>query len=413
MRLASLKELLPGILAIIGVPGCMLDIDDLWNWDDDCDSCIDDPCGGIIYEAIGWETVTTLGLTPAEAFETAAGSCASTLQWDASDMGDGVVTPASGSSPIGVSLVFDTDSATIGYHENGGAGIDEMCDEVYLRASAAVSIATEDGVFQDAGTVEARYTTGFGVGEMQLDVPYEAMGGTLSVALQPGETGSLIYEFDGPGDVCAGTLLMSVNGTEGDGIGYAMIGVVGHWSENGCPLGTDPFDLSAPLNEEEGQSAYELFESTWNEQAFDAAWDESSSGSNTELYIDAVIAANQGCREGYGVYFPSTITYGTTDGAIGIHAVEGQGSITLSAEEAVRGLAVDFSDDIFCEDENDTLAYGFGDCHLLEGITVQLRMEWFEGEWRFSDDGVMVYEYHRQSSAPPGAADIVRILTPM
>jgi hypothetical protein len=110
-------------------------------------------------------------------------------------------------------------------------------------------------------------------------------------------------------------------------------------------------------------------------------------------------------------HLPIDITYGTADGLLVEHIVKGDLQVSIAEDGTFWTTSIDFSDDQTCLNESDTIPYGWDTCAILKGITVQLGLSWNgSDQLDFSDEGVMVFEYHRGSTTPPGPADRLRIL---
>ena len=408
MKTRQFRTLTLSVL-LTATSGCQIGEDDTTDGtkrENDNAAGLGEYCGELAFESVAWEEVTDIGVSGAAVFGAMTGSCTAPLTWDAALMGEGVCTPETGESEVTVTLTLDRESLKIGKYDNPIDASYYGCEDIYLQVRGEASIRSLDSVFDDAGEVIVLYSSTGGLGDIQLTVDHQDLGGNLVIDVDDGESAQIIYRFDGPGEVCAGGILLSVDRSLENGVAVTAIGDIGGWSDTGCPLGTSPVDLVAPLSD--GKTITERFDEIWGERQFDAVWD---NGDTTVLSIAAELDDTVGCREAMGIYtIPATITYGTADGSLVQRTVSGYAGITFSENDLVRGATIDITDDRFCSSANDDLGYGFGDCDTLSGVTIQLRIQRIDESWSVSDDALIAYEYD-SGTTPGGGADRTRELT--
>lgn len=346
-------------------------------------------CGELSYESVPWDEMTELEVIPAEEFEPLEGTCTAPMTWDGSDFGD-ICKPATGESHVTVSLMLDRDSVEVGRYLDVETSYDDLCDELFLKVKGEASFITDDGVFDDAGEVEVLYGSSSGMGDIELKKEFGSLGGSFLVEQEDGDKGGyLAYRMGGAGDVCAGALHLMVTESLGDGVGMASMGEIGNWTNTGCPLGTEPVALDEPLTDD--RTMLERYAEIFGDRRFDVTWD---TGKETTINIAVEIPDTMACKEHSSISVPAKITYGTDDDMIETRTVDGDAGIVLSDTGLVRGASFTISDNRFCNGSEDDIGYGFGDCTTMSGVTIQLRMEWREGdEWGVSDDGLITYEY--------------------
>jgi hypothetical protein len=356
-----------------------------------------DPCQDIVYESVGWEEATDLGVTAAEVFGAAEGSCTEILSWENA-------SPMPVESELTVTLTLDTDTAEFGAADNA------ECETEYLKIRGTVTLSTADGSFNDTGEVTLTYDSESSeVGTILLKKDLDELGGNFEMPLGEDKSGELHYDFEAPGIACTGELRILVNYPLDDNTASSGIGTIGSWSSTGCDIGQNPVNLSQTNEDEETISA-QLIEA-WGSNTFDTKWENNT---NTTLGITLDFSNDpQGCAERTVTYVaPVSLTYSTADGVLGESSTEANLTMSLEEDNSIRTSSLWINDNRKCEDENDTLSYGFGDCDTLSGITVQLGLSLdANGALSVSDEGLMIYEYDRDSSAAPGAADRVRILS--
>lgn len=371
---------------------------------DNAASCGDqDPCADIVYESVSWEETTALGVTAADVFGSAEGSCTESLVWDAELMGEDA-SPMTGESELTVTLTLDTDTAEFGVADSS------ECETQYLKVQGTVTLSTADGSFNDTGEVTLTYNSESSVVDtLVLEKDLGELGGDFTVSLDEDKSGALYYDFEAPGVACAGELRLLINESLEDNTASSGIGVVGSWSSTGCDVGQKPVDLTQ--TNEDGETILEQLIDIWGDNAFDTKWEDETTatlGIKLDFSNDP-----QGCAETTVTYIaPVSLTYGTEDGLLGQGSTEANLTVSLEEDNSIRTTSLWINEDRECADENDTLSYGFGDCDTLSSITVQLGLSMnANGTLSVSDDGLMIYEYDRDSDTDSGAADRVRILS--
>jgi hypothetical protein len=233
--------------------------------------------------------------------------------------------------------------------------------------------------------------------------------GTDAVSLSVGDDVGLSMEVEAMRiqDGCAGEIRLTVSQSHGDGTASAANGPFGSWSDTGCPVGEHLVDLSA-ANSDSG-SLLEQIEKIWSETAYLGKWDD---GEETTLDLSVTVLSEEACMADPVITIPAQVEYGTRDGRLGKTTVN-EVTFTASADEhgVIWVSSLHINDARVCADTSDSLAYTLNSCAELESIHIQLGISRKpNGTASFSDEGVMIYEYDRNSTAAPGAADRVRNL---
>lgn len=360
-------------------------------------------CGEPTYESLRWDELLEIGVTPAELFGPLEGACASAFTWNASTFDTHEIEPTKGESQMTVSVQFDKQSARIGhYDEKPSSGGDFDCPN-FVEATAQVSLRTDDGVFSSSGksTVTSAYESQPLV--MSLDVPLKQHQGSLQIVLRDKETGALHYRFGGANASCVGEVNLSIDMDLGGGEHTSGEGRLGQWSATSCGLNETEIDLAAPLPN--GRTILEEIERTWDHASYAGTWDD---GKKTVLNLSLETVKATACRTNTTTLVPVQMRYGTQDGRITETTAAATVDVSFASTGNIRSMQLWLSDDMNCASKDDVIPYTLKTCATLEGVTLQLGItEESNGQLQVSDDGMMVYEYHRNGSAPPGAADHV------
>jgi hypothetical protein len=386
--------------------------------DGQADPAFVDPCTVPKEDPIAWtDAGNPTGQSPEALFGHLEGSCTSTLEWDGDESGSGplveggvrTLTPASGSTGVGVELVFDRESARyLSYPD-----LPEGSCTPRLEVTAMARVATDDGAFDETFTATLRTDYPHITGK----VDYEDLAGTFDVQHYFGEVFWVWFAMSGEGDTCAGDVEVQFLLDESGGVRSVQSYHVGHWSNSGCEVGDDLLDVAVPSSPMT-QSIADIVRDLAGERNVPATWDD---GSSTTLSIAAKPAATTTCgrsdRHG-GV--PVDIVLSTTDGALAAHEAEGYAGV--SWRDGPPRVSLTLNESLACESKDATLYYTPTDCSDVHGVTLQLDVS-LDGSNRFAGNALHVYEFARGglldrigafddvTSANPESADRRRILT--
>jgi hypothetical protein len=356
---------------------------------------------------VNWNDLLETGVTPADLFAPLEGECSSAFTWNASAFDTSAIEPAGGESQMNVSVTFDQQSVRIGHYEEApSGGGDSYCPEFILEATAHVSLTTADGVFSDSGEIRVTSELDSQPLVMLLNVPLEKHQGSLHVALGDQETGAFHYRFGGAAASCVGEVTLSIDMPIIEGESSSAEGRIGQWSATSCGLNETEVDLTASLPN--GHTTIEEIERIWGDATYAGTWDD---GKKTDLKVSLETTDITACRTNTTTLVPVEMRYGTADGRITETTAMATVDVSFSGTGDVRSMQLWLSDDMTCSSTTDVIPYTLKSCATLEGVTIQLGItEDSNGQLQVSDEGMMVYEYYRDGSAPPGAADHVTTL---
>jgi hypothetical protein len=369
------------------------------------------PCGKLVYQSLDWEEPTVLGIRAKDVFKPVQGTCTTTLSWDATGIA-GAANPSSGESVVSVTLVLNPSTVEIGRYEFPNAGSECASDSITIKGNATVTSA--DGVFNDSGEVLLIYRETKGLSYLKLEKSIAALGGTFSISGADRDATILSYDFVTPGVACVGEIVLTGSESQGEGMAAASEGAIGTWTNTGCPFGEDPIDLTKKGSD--GLTTLDRINDIFSGETYRAKWED---GTETNLNIQSSVLSIPACTgqptpdtPTINVDIPVSVIYGTSDDKLASRSMEAQLLVSMAKNGAIQTASLFVSDNLSCEDEGDSLSYGFGDCTALSGITVQLGLTWETAfGWNLSDEGVMIYEYPSGIAPFIGAAERVRVLS--
>jgi hypothetical protein len=396
-------------LLLLGTLACACDAVDATR-DDGNDLAGGDrgPCPRSEASPIAWDDASELGVSPAEAFAGASGSCQAPFQWDASGS-SADVTPVSGSAEMEVELTVDQDSVMLRRFDTHDAGVvEEQCRPIF-EAQAELHLRSDDGVFEFHDTVDVASRARGGVLPMFASVALADHEGSLVVELADNERSELSFQLAGADpDGCVGEVSMTVTSSRGN-LGMATRGPIGSWSNTGCGLAEENVALDDPFADDSNGSLREMVLARFADLQVPGTWDD---GSPTELSLSVEVPGDRVCREATetgAALVPVRVTYATEDGAITEHTTEAATVRVSSLPRRQEPLELWISETLRCADESDSLPYTLADCETLESVELQLGIN-DEGARLSSGEGLNAYEYHRDG-AGNGGADELRVLS--
>jgi hypothetical protein len=347
------------------------------------------------FSPIGWNDITPLG-SPAGTFGDAAGTCTAPLILETASES---LTPASAQTEMTVTLTVDESSAVYGTRESVADTEDEYATTA-LAVSGMVKLATADGVLVDEGPVTLTVFNISGDELLNLEVPFESIGGTL--AFTPEDENhtplSLQYRMSPPGRECSGevvfmehwTMIDHSEQTDSDvNVAATGMGRIAAWSDTGCEAGSAPVDIAATY----GAQMIQQIEEDWAGLMLEGAWD---SGADDALSLNVALSGTVGCKPvgARNIVLPATVTYGTRSGMLPEATLDAQEfSVIIDESGALERSRLDIDDRRECTTGNELDGYGFGTCDTLSGIIVQLGLNQKDGTFSVSDEGLMVFEY--------------------
>ena len=371
-----------------------------------------DDCEILSTVDIAWEKATDIG-TPKDVFARVSGSCESIFKWDGSGWNDGglTITPATGEGAIKVTVEVDQQTAKFVTEKpsNDGYGDVQCNNHMSIEALVTIDLLGSELATRKKTTLIAYAEDDSRVISLSFDeddlLAWVGKTQEISISLKDDVKGSMSVRISPIETACVGEAYLQYESSMGDGTASAALGPFGGWSDTGCTVGEEPVDLNG-ANTEFG-TVLEQIQTIWGENSYGGKWDDGAQ-TNLDMYVSTL--TTDACISNNRIDIPVQIRYSTKDERLQDHTTEGDLSVSINSNGSIRTSQLDFSDDRICEDEQDTIGYNLATCEELESITIQMGItRGGDGFVGVSDEGLMIYEYDRISSASPGEANRVRI----
>lgn len=345
------------------------------------------PCPELSYSSIDWNAPTPLGQTPAEIFGMAAGTCSAPLILKTNNE---QLSPAESETEVTVSLSIDESSVQLGTAQISDSA-DDDCTSTRITINGTAGVQTADGVFQDTSDITLSVNNFQSDMKFQLEVPFENIGGSLSFAPETDASTAtkIVYDAIAPGVGCVGEAWFMETGTI-DGItAFSGIGTIATWSDTGCANGGESIDVEETF----GTDMIQQITDKWSNIRIEGKWDD---GATDALLIDIQLQGTSGCKTPgkRNIVLPATVTYSTENGILSQKALSAtEFSVIISEDGSLGGSELYINDNRSCDMGMELTGYGYGSCDTLTGIDVQLSITDTSDGFRFSDEGMMVFEY--------------------
>ena len=353
------------------------------------------PCGSASTpQEVAWDEQTALG-TPQDAFAALAGSCTTSMSWNATADDNLVVSPSSGDTDLTVTVTVDESTAKF-IPSAGGAAFCPMS----LQVDAHVTLSSSDGTFAEDTTTTALLGGG-SLGSLEFSVPADKLRGNLSIKPKSSNTDvELSFTVAPVGTGCVGTIRLETSAPlPGGHGGIGSSGPFASWSSTGCAADQQAVALDTPE-----PSIATAIATAWTNRKYAGTWDD---GTATELTLSVSDLPKSGCKSNLpegDVQFLAKVTYETSDGRLKPHSAGGTVHATGPAGTSYV-LEMNTNEPFLCDAPSVSLPYTPADCGSLSRILLQLNVNDDPRVGSSNGGDVTVYEYGKNADPGLGAAD--------